>query len=257
MQIINQIWKVLNLLQSSAKGKREELVDDYKYNLNALVELIINLGRIVDGEMPYGRPIQWGYHFWQLHTYKQQHGLTLQAGWEDVVDFGIPLGKVIKVAVPRCSNQEPALLAPIGQGCRSNTVSDICELDCIPQLQKLALCESVVDISSQSSDEDGSIGSAESETACLDIDNLSTNELASTSDSIPDLEDHRGRIVGGPWRTHIRRVRATRLCLPITPTQVWRDLFRPMRPEHEGQPWREVLGIMVDEQQSMMFEGAG
>ena len=257
IQIINQIWEVLNLLQSSEKGKREELVDDYKYNFNALVELIINLGRIVDGETPYGRPIQWGYHFWQLHTYKQQHGLTLQAGWEDVVDFGIPLGKVIKVAVPRYSNQDPALLASVGQGCRSNTVSDICELDYIPQPQKLALCEIVVDISSQSSDEDGSIGSSESETACFDIDNLSTDELASTSDSIPDLEDHRGRIVRGPWRTHIRRVRPTRLRLPITPTQVWRDLFRPMRPEHEGQPWREVLGIMVDEQQSMTFEGPG
>ena len=58
MQIINRIWEVLNLLQSSEKGKREELVDDYKYNFNALVELIINLGRIVDGETPYGRPIQ-------------------------------------------------------------------------------------------------------------------------------------------------------------------------------------------------------
>ena len=129
IQIINQIWEVLNLLQSSEKGKREELVGDYKYNFNTLVELIINLGRIVDGEIPYGRPIQWGYHFWQLHTYKQQHGLTLQAGWEDVIDFGIPLGKVIKVAVPRYSNQDPALLALVGQGCRSNTVSDICELD--------------------------------------------------------------------------------------------------------------------------------
>ena len=103
----------------------------------------------------------------------------------------------------------------------------------------------------------GSIGSSECETACFDIDNLSTDELASTSDSIPDLEDHRGRIVRGPWRTHIRRVRPTRLRLRITPTQVWRDRFRPMRPEHEGQPWREVLGIMVDEQQSMTFEGPG
>ena len=158
MQIINQIWEVLNRLQSIEKGKREELVDDYKYNFNTLIEAIINLRRIVDGETPYGRPIQWGYHFWQLHTYKQQHGLTLQAGWEDVVDFGIPLGKLIKVAVPRCSNQEAALLPLIGQRCRTNTVSDICELDYIPRLQKLALCESVVDISSQSSDEDGSIG---------------------------------------------------------------------------------------------------
>ena len=67
---------------------------------------------------------------------KQQHGLTLQAGWEDVVDLGIPLGKVIKVAVPRCSSQESTLLALIGQRCRSNTVSDNCELDYTPQTTK-------------------------------------------------------------------------------------------------------------------------
>ena len=211
----------------------------------------------MNGETPYGRPIQWGYHIWQRYTYKEQHGLTLQAGWDDVVDFGIPLGKLIKVAVPRCSNQESTLLAPTGQRHRSNTVSDICELDCIPRLQKLVLRESVVDIPSPSSEEDGSIGSSESDTAYFDLDNLSTDDLASTSDSIPDLEDHRGRIVGGPWRTCIRRNRAARLHLPITPTQVWGDFFRPIHPEYEGQPWREVLGIMVNEQQNMTFEDAG
>ena len=70
IQIINQIYEVLNWLQGIAKGKREELVDDYKHNFNTLVELIINLERIVDGETPYGRPIKWGYHLWQLYTYK-------------------------------------------------------------------------------------------------------------------------------------------------------------------------------------------
>ena len=255
IRIINQIWEILEHLQCIEKGKREELVDNYKYNLNTLIELIINLGRIADGETPYGRPIQWGKHFWQLNTYKQQHGLTLQAAWEDVVDFGIPLGKVIKVAVPRSSSQQPTPLAPIGQRCKSNTVSDTCELDYIPRLQRLALCESVVDISSQSTGEDESIGSSESETACFDIDDLSTDDLTSIPDSIPELEDHRGRIVEGPWRIRIRRVRPARLSLTITPAQAWRDLFRPISPEHEGQPWGEVLNTMVDEQQNMMFEG--
>ena len=32
IQIINQIYEVLNWLQGIAKGKREELVDDYKHN---------------------------------------------------------------------------------------------------------------------------------------------------------------------------------------------------------------------------------
>ena len=255
MQIINQIWEILELLQYIEKGKREELVDNYKYNLNTLIELILNLGRIADGETPYGRPIQWGKHFWQLHTYKQQHGLTLQAGWEDVVDFGISLGKVIKVAVPRCSSQQSPPLTPLGQRRRSNTVSDTCQLNYTPRLQRLVLSESVIDISSQSSREDGSIGSNESETAHFDLDDLSTDDLTSTPDSIPELEDYRGQIVGGPWRLRIRRVRPGRLSLPNTPAQAWRDLFRPISPEHEGQPWGEVLNTMVDEQQNMVFEG--
>ena len=164
IQIISQICEILHWLQSIPTGKREELVDDYKPNFNSLVELIINLERIVDGETPYGRSIKWGYHLWQLHTYKRQHGLTLQAGWDDVVDFGIPLGKIIKVAVPRHHNHESFLLAPGGQGHRSNTVCDVCELGCIPRLQKLALRESVIDISSQSSNEVRSTESDESET---------------------------------------------------------------------------------------------
>ena len=254
MQIIGQVLEILNLLLGTTKGEREELVDDYEHQFNTLVELIINIKRIVDGETPYGRQIKWGYHLWQLHTYKRQHGLTLQAGWDDVVDFGITLGKIIKVAIPRNCGHKSSLLTPIDQGHRSNTVCDVCELDCIPRLQKLALHEAVVDISSQSSSEDRSIGSSESETVYFDIDNLSTDELASTSDSIPDLEDHMGRIVGGPWRTRIRRARAAKLHLPITPAQAWRDLFRPSRPANEGQPWREVLGFMVDEQQDMTFE---
>ena len=134
-------------------------------------------------------------------------------------------------------------------------VSDTCELDYTPRLQRLALCESVVDISSQSSSEDGSIGTSESETAHFDIDDLSTDDLTSIPDSIPELEDHRGQIVGGPWRLRIRRVRPARLSLPITPAQAWRDLFRPISPQWEGQPWGEVLNTMVDEQQNMVFEG--
>ena len=97
IQIINQIYEILTWLQNIEKGKREELVDDYKHIFNLLVELIISLERIVDGVTPYGRQIKWGYHLWQLHTYKQQHRLTLQAGWDDVIDFGIKLGKIIRV----------------------------------------------------------------------------------------------------------------------------------------------------------------
>ena len=257
MQIINQIWEILHWLQEIPKGKREELVDDYKHNFNLLVELLIHLERIVDGETPYGRSIKWGYHLWQLNSYRRQHGLTLQAGWDDVIDFGIPLGKLIKVAVPRSCSHGLTFGTVEGSGCMSRTVSDVCKLDCIPRLQRLALRESVAEVSSQSSDKVSSMSSEESETEIFNLDNLSTDELASTSDSIPELEDHMGRIAWGPWRTSRRRARARRLRLPTTPAQAWRDLFRPSHPEREGQPWREVLGMMVDEQQNMTFECVG
>ena len=123
----------------------------------------------------------------------------------------------------------------------------------MPQLV-LALREAAVNLSSQSSSEDSSVSSSESDTVHFDIDNLSTDELASTSDSIPDLEDHMGLIVRRPWRTRVRRARAARLHLSVSPAQAWRNLFRPSPPEHEGQPWRGVLGFMVNEQQEMTFE---
>ena len=157
MQIIGQIVEILNLLLGTTRGEREELVDDYKHQFNTLVELVINIQRIVDGKTPYGRQIKWGYHLWQLHTYKRQHGLTLQAGWDDVVDFGIRLGEIIKVVVPRNYSYRPSPSVATGHSDRVNVVSDICEFDCRPQLQRLALREAVVNLSSQSSSEDSSV----------------------------------------------------------------------------------------------------
>ena len=219
MQVINQIYEVLIWLQEIPKGRREELVDDYKHTLNTLVQLIIDLERIVDGETPYGRVIKWGYHLWQLHTCRLQHGLTLQAGWDDVVDFGITLGKIVRVAVPRnCRFGSYNLTSP-GQEHRSETVCDTCKVNHTPSLQRLALREAVVNISRPSSPEDRSSGSEASETVHFDLDNLSTEELESSSDSVPDLIDHMGMVVGGSWRTRIRRARAraraSRLHLPI------------------------------------------
>ena len=178
-----------------------------------------------------------------------------------MVDFGITLGRIVRVAVPRSYRFGSYNLTSPGREHRSETVCGTCKLSHIPKLQKLALREAAVDISSQSSPEDRSSGSEESETVHFDLDNLSTEELISSSDSVPDLIDHMGMVVGGSWRTRIRRARAraraTRLHLPIGPAQTWREFFRPPRPEREGQPWREVLGFMVDEQQDMTFECAG
>ena len=41
--------------------------------------------------MYWGWKIKWGYQPWHLMAYRQQKGLTLQAGWEDKLDFGLDL----------------------------------------------------------------------------------------------------------------------------------------------------------------------
>ena len=255
MQIINQIFEILNLLYNLTDREREELVDDYRLEFIALDNLIIKLRRIVDGETPYGRQIKWGCHPWQQYTYRQQHGLTLQAGWDDIVDFGISLGEIVKIAVPRRYNHSSTPFTPIEEHkFRYNTVSDVCELDYVPHLQRLALCEAVVNIPSQSNSEGGSSSSTESDTVHFDLDNLSTDEIDSTPDSLPDLEDHLGQIVERSRRIHTRRARPTRLHLPVGPAQAWRNLFRPPQPRDEGPPWREVLGFMLNEQLEGTYE---
>ena len=81
-----------------------------------------------------------GTIFGQLPTYKRQHGLTLPAGWDDVVNFGIMLGRIVKVAIPRNCRLESSNSNSSGQESRSDSVSGICGLSHIPRLQKLALC---------------------------------------------------------------------------------------------------------------------
>ena len=49
------------------------------------------MNRIVERSTSWGWKLDWGSLPWQLRTYQQQRGLTLQAGWEDKVDFGLDL----------------------------------------------------------------------------------------------------------------------------------------------------------------------
>ena len=123
-----------------------------------------------------------------------------------------------------------------------------------PSVAEIGFQDIAVDIVNQSSSEDDSRSSSESDTTRLNIDNLSAYELDSSSDSLPDLVDYMGHLVGGTRRVYTRRTRAARLNIPITPAWAWRDFFSPVRPTNEGQPWREVLGIMLNEQQEETAE---
>ena len=94
------------------------------------------LDRIVGGSTYWGWKIDWGYQPWQLRTYKQQKGLTLQAGWEDRVDFGLDLYRDIPIG-PRgipIPTGPPRVLTPIyldaieDEGTELETKADVCKV---------------------------------------------------------------------------------------------------------------------------------
>ena len=95
--IIQQIYSVLNILSLYSQDEREELVAGYQRFLFDINDVLIVLDRIVEGSTYWGRKINCGYQPWQLRTYREQKGLTLQAGWEDRVDFGIELYQDIPI----------------------------------------------------------------------------------------------------------------------------------------------------------------
>ena len=89
--LIQQIYGALNILNSYSRKEREELLVGYQCFLFEINDIVIALNMIVEGSTYWGWKIDWGYQPWQLRTYRQQKRLTLQAGWEDRVDFGLDL----------------------------------------------------------------------------------------------------------------------------------------------------------------------
>ena len=113
--IIQQIYELLDILNSYTKGEREELLEGYPHFLFEVKELLRILDRIVGGSTYWGWKIEWECQPWHLMTYRQQKGLTLQAGWEDKLDFGLELYRdmfeaSLKILTPIPS---PRVLTPI------------------------------------------------------------------------------------------------------------------------------------------------
>ena len=113
--IIQQIYELLDILNSYTQGEREELLEGYPRFLFEVKELLTILDRIVGGSTYWGWRIEWGCQPWHLMTYQQQKGLTLQAGWEDKLDFGLDLYRdtfetSLKILTPIRS---PRVLSPI------------------------------------------------------------------------------------------------------------------------------------------------
>ena len=110
LMIIQQIYQLLNILNCYTQGERE----DPRF-LSQVKELLGILDRIVGGSTYWGWKVEWGCQPWHLMTYRQQKGLTLQAGWEDKLDFGLDLYRdtleaSLRVLTPIHS---PEVLTPI------------------------------------------------------------------------------------------------------------------------------------------------
>ena len=68
-EIIQQIYELLNILNTYTQGEHEELLEGYPRFLLEVKELLRILDRIVGGSTYRGWKIEWGCQPWHLMTY--------------------------------------------------------------------------------------------------------------------------------------------------------------------------------------------
>ena len=186
--LIQQIYRDLNILSNYSPEEREELLEGYYQFLSEIRNIVIVLNRIVEGSTSWGWKIDWGSLPWQLRTYQQQSGLTLQAGWEDKVDFDLDLYRdrpieLLRLLVPTVP---PEVLKPEDLGIQDfkpEVRTDICQTCHIRHERPVAFHEFISNSSSSSSEVEDL-----NETQELSVrggDSGSDSDL----DSMPELED--------------------------------------------------------------------
>ena len=185
--LIQQIYIDLNILGNYSPEEREELREGYFRFLDKIKDIIGALSRIIGGSTYWGWKVEWGCQPWHLMTYRQQKGLTLQAGWEDKLDFGLDLYRDIpgvsqKILTPIHS---PEVLTPVDldsleiKDIELDLSTDVCKLSHTEHERPVLFHELILGSSASSS----SIGN-----------NNETLELpvvgeGSDVDSMPKLED--------------------------------------------------------------------
>ena len=233
--IIHQIYELLDILNSYTQGEREELLEGYPRFLFEVKELLTILDRIVGGSTYWGWKIEWGCQPWHLMTYQQQKGLTLQAGWEDKLDFGLDLYRdtfeaSLKILTPILS---PRVLTPIDldtlevKDTELDLPTDVCKLTHIGH-ERPVLFHELVSGSSVSS---SSVGN-NNETLELPV-----ADEGSDIDSMPELEDE----------TNLDSVEIPLWLIPngvMVTFQRGRVIFE----REQGPPWQDVLTQMLEEQ---------
>ena len=237
--IIQQIYELLNILNGYTQGEREELLEGYPRFLFEVKELLTILDRIVGGSTYWGWKIEWGCQPWHLMTYRQQKGLTLQAGWEDKLDFGLDLYRdtfeaSLQILTPILS---PRVLTPIdldaleAKSTELDFPTDVCKLTRIEPERPVLFHELISGSSASSS----SVGN-NNETLELPV-----GHEESDLDSMPELED-------------VPNLDSIEIPLWLIPNGVM-VTFRGGRvifEREQGPPWQEVLAQMIEEQDSIL-----
>ena len=237
--IIQQIYELLDILNSYTQGERKELLEGYPRFLFEAKELLGILDRIVGGSTYWGWKIEWGCQPWHLMTYRQQKGLTLQAGWEDKLDFGLDLYRDTFEASQRILTpiHSPEVLTPVDldalevKDTELDLPTDVCKLTHIEHERPLLFHELV----SGSSVSSSSVGNND-ETL-----ELSVVEEGSDVASMPELEDE----------TNLGSVEIPLWLIPNGVMVTFRG-GRVIFEREQGPPWQDVLTQMLEEQNSIL-----
>ena len=237
--IIQQICELLDILNSYTQGEHEELLEGYPHFLFEIKELLIILDRIVGGSTYWGWKIKWGCWPWHLMTYRQQKGLTLQAGWEDKLDLGLDLYRdtfeaSLKILTPIHS---PEVLTPVDldalevKDTELDLPTDVCKLSHIEHERPVLFHELISGSSVCSS-------SVESNNEVLEPPVV---DAESDVDSMPELEDE----------AHLDSVEIPLWLIPNGVMVTFRG-GRVIFEREQGPPWQEVLTHMLEEQNSIL-----
>ena len=237
--IIQQIYELLDILNSYTQGEHEELLEGYSHFLFKGKEPLGILDRIVGGSTYWGWKVEWGCQPWHLMTYQQQKGLTLQAGWEDKLDFGLDLYRdtseaSLRILMPIHS---PEVLTPVDldtlevKDTELDLPTNVCKLTHIEHERPLLFHELVSGGSVSSS----SVGNND-ETL-----ELSVVEEGSHVDSMPELEDE----------TNLDPVEIPLWLIPNGVMVTFRG-GRVIFKREQGPPWQDVLTQMLEEQNSIL-----
>ena len=241
--LLQQIYRDLNILSNYPPEEREERLEGYLQFLVEVRDIIRVLNGIVEGTTSWGWKIDWGCLPWQLRTYRQQRGLTLQAGWEDKVDFGIELYRdrpveSLRYMVPTGS---PETLKPEDLDVaetRSEVRTDTCQVHCIHPRRPVAFQE-FIPISSSSSSSSRSSSTSDEIGHSNETQELSVVAGDSDLDSMPELEDD----------IDSNNIEIPLWLIPRGVMIVFRR-GRMVFEREQGPPWQEVLAQMMEEQEA-------